>query len=111
MEQTAYTVDEFCKAHRIGRATFYTLLKDGQGPRVMKVGTRTLISVEAAADWRVQMEQPDLKAACLMDSDYLTMNTAGRSERGLRACGPSMSATANTNTSRSNSTAPICSWS
>ncbi|WP_212566890.1 hypothetical protein [Aromatoleum tolulyticum] len=36
---------------------FYKLMKSGHGPRIMKVGTRTLISVEAAADWRRQMEE------------------------------------------------------
>ncbi len=48
----AFSVDEFCAAHRICRANFYGLLKKGEGPRIMKVGGRTLISVEAAADWR-----------------------------------------------------------
>ncbi len=52
----AYGVDEFCAAHGISRAKFYDLLKIGKGPRVMKVGTRTLISREAAADWRREME-------------------------------------------------------
>lgn len=50
------TVDEFCVAHRICRATFYNLLKDGQGPAVMKVRGRTLVSDEAAAAWRRRME-------------------------------------------------------
>jgi hypothetical protein len=29
----AYTIDEFCHAHRIGRATLYELWKRGVGPR------------------------------------------------------------------------------
>ena len=53
------TVDEFCVAHRICRATFYNLLKDGQGPTVMKVRGRTLISDEAATAWRRRMEAAD----------------------------------------------------
>jgi len=56
MDQQAYTVDEFCQAHRLCRATLYNLLKRGRGPRTMKAGSRTLISIEAAADWRRQME-------------------------------------------------------
>ena len=56
MEAQAQTVDEFCQGHRICRATFYNLVKTNRGPRLMKVGSRTLISVEAAADWRRQME-------------------------------------------------------
>ncbi len=52
----AYTIVEFCIAHRISRAGFYNLLKSGTAPRVMKVGARRLISAEAAAEWRRQME-------------------------------------------------------
>ncbi len=56
-DTAANTVDEFCHAHRISRGTFYNLLKVGQGPAVMKVGARTLVSGEAAAAWRRRMEQ------------------------------------------------------
>ena len=42
--------------HDAEGATFYELLAAGRGPRVMKVGKRTLISVEAAAEWRRKME-------------------------------------------------------
>jgi hypothetical protein len=35
---------------------FYNLLKRGDGPAIMKVGRRTLISAEAAAEWRRRME-------------------------------------------------------
>ncbi len=48
----ALSVDQFCEAHHISRAYFYTLMKRGEGPRIMKVGKRRLISVEAAAAWR-----------------------------------------------------------
>jgi predicted DNA-binding transcriptional regulator AlpA len=57
MDAQAHTVEEFCRAHRISRGTFYNLRKDDRGPRVMKVGSRTLVSTEAAADWRRKMEQ------------------------------------------------------
>ncbi len=53
----AFTVAQFCEAHSFTKVLFYKLLKEGRGPRIMKVGTRTLISVEAAADWRREMEQ------------------------------------------------------
>ena len=55
-EVSASTVDEFCHSHRISRGTFYNLLKIGRGPSIMKVGARTLVSAEAAADWRRKME-------------------------------------------------------
>lgn len=56
MERQAYTVDEFCQAHRICRASFYNLLKSGRGPKTMKVGGRTLVTIEAATEWRAKME-------------------------------------------------------
>ncbi len=52
----SYSVADFCRAHGISRALFYKLLREGHGPRVMKVGRRTLISREAAEDWRRRME-------------------------------------------------------
>jgi hypothetical protein len=36
---------------------YYKLDHQGLGPRVMRVGTRALISKEAAADWRREREQ------------------------------------------------------
>jgi hypothetical protein len=50
--KAALTVDEFCSAHGISRAFFYKLRDQGRGPRIMKVGARTLISCEASAEWR-----------------------------------------------------------
>jgi hypothetical protein len=50
----AYSVEQFCRAHDISIGHFYALLKAGIGPRVMKVGIRTLISVEEAARWRAE---------------------------------------------------------
>jgi hypothetical protein len=58
MNAGAASISEFCSAHRISRAHLYAILKRGQGPTVMKVGKRTLISDEAAASWRRAMEQP-----------------------------------------------------
>jgi excisionase family DNA binding protein len=52
----AFSVNDFCKRHDICRATFYNLLKAGRGPAVMKVGSRVLISREAAEQWRRRME-------------------------------------------------------
>jgi hypothetical protein len=52
-----YSVSEFCAAYRISRGLFYNMVREGRGPGLMKVGRRTLISQEAAEDWRRQMEQ------------------------------------------------------
>jgi hypothetical protein len=51
-----FSVDEFCVAHSISRAFLYKLWRDGQGPRAMSVGSRKLISHEAAAEWRRSCE-------------------------------------------------------
>ena len=57
MSKSCYTVNEFCAEHGgISRVLFYKLLKEGNGPRLMKVGRRTMVTAEAAADWRKQME-------------------------------------------------------
>jgi hypothetical protein len=52
----AFTVPEFCRDHGICVATFYNLKKVNKAPRTMRVLNRTLISVEAARDWRRQRE-------------------------------------------------------
>lgn len=58
MSKLVYTVSEFCAAHGdISRSFFYKLLKQGKAPRLMKVGSRVLISAEAAAEWRAKMEK------------------------------------------------------
>jgi hypothetical protein len=51
-----YTIDEFCRAHRISRAKLYQLWDAGDGPRVMRVGIKVLITTEAAAEWRASRE-------------------------------------------------------
>ena len=57
MGSHAMTVREFCEAHRLSRSLFYVLVRKGHGPKLMRLGGKTLISVEAAADWRQKMEQ------------------------------------------------------
>ena len=51
------TVDEFCKAHGISRATFYELIKVGKGPATFKLGRLTRVSVEAERAWRESLEE------------------------------------------------------
>ena len=56
LSKLAYTVPQFCGSFSLSRTHFYALLKEGKGPRLMKVGRRTLISAQAAADWCKRME-------------------------------------------------------
>ena len=51
-EVLAFSIGRFCAAHCISRSFFYELLKAGNGPRIFKAGHRTLISREAADEWR-----------------------------------------------------------
>src|SRR6185436_3369235 len=47
----ALTIREFCSSHNISLAFFYLLQQRGEGPRVMHVGGRRLISIEEARCW------------------------------------------------------------
>ena len=51
-----FTIASFCCAHEISRPFLYSLWQRGIGPRTMRIGSRVLISDEAAADWRKDME-------------------------------------------------------
>jgi hypothetical protein len=54
--RAAFTVAEFCEAHRISQAKYYEMKKEGWGPVEMGVGRRRLISYEAASAWRRERE-------------------------------------------------------
>lgn len=58
-----FTIATFCSAHEISRPFLYSLWERGIGPRTMRVGSRVLISAEAAADWRREMEVATSKEA------------------------------------------------
>jgi hypothetical protein len=47
----AYSIAAFCKAHSISPDMFFKLMRQGLGPKVFRVGRRTLISVPAAEEW------------------------------------------------------------
>ena len=53
----AYSVAEFCEAYGVSVPFLYKLWAKGEGPDVMKVGTRTLITFEAADRWSHQLER------------------------------------------------------
>jgi hypothetical protein len=56
VERAAYTLKEFCQAHRISRAFYYELKEQGKGPVESRLSPRgkIIISVESAARWREQ---------------------------------------------------------
>jgi hypothetical protein len=53
----AYSVAEFCEAYGVSVPLLYKLWARGEGPDVMKVGVRTLISIQAADRWRRERER------------------------------------------------------
>ena len=52
----AFSIREFCAAHRISQSMYFKMRAMGLGPREMAVGSRRLISQEAAAEWRKARE-------------------------------------------------------
>ena len=59
----AYDIDTFCFRHCISRPTYFRLKKEGQGPRIMRIGKKDIISREAASDWRKRMEDENSTAS------------------------------------------------
>ena len=52
-----FSVPDFCRAHSISKSMLYKEVKANRGPRLSKCGARTLISVDAAAEWRRELER------------------------------------------------------
>jgi predicted DNA-binding transcriptional regulator AlpA len=58
----ALSIIEFCEAFGISEDFFYKLKRQGQTPKLMKVGKRTMISMEAANEWRIERETASVEA-------------------------------------------------
>jgi hypothetical protein len=59
----AYTIREFCVAHRLSVSMYFKPKNQGLGPREMAVGSRRYVSFEAAAQWRREREAAAAAAA------------------------------------------------
>jgi hypothetical protein len=57
-----YSIRQFCTAHGISEDMFFKLQRQGLAPKTMRVGARTLVSVEAAAEWRREREAASFEA-------------------------------------------------
>jgi hypothetical protein len=55
-ECDAYSVAEFCRRNGFSSGFLYGEWRAGRGPRYMRLGDRRIITREAAADWRREME-------------------------------------------------------
>ena len=61
--RAAFTIPEFCEAHRISQAKYYEIKREGWGPAEMVVGRRRVIAVESAERWRREREAAAIDAA------------------------------------------------
>jgi hypothetical protein len=48
----AYGIPAFCKRHDISTSFYHKLQAQGLGPATLKIGSRVLITKEAARQWR-----------------------------------------------------------
>ena len=53
----AFSIAEFCEAFRLSESMYFKLRTQGLGPREMQVGTRRMISFDAAARWQRERER------------------------------------------------------
>lgn len=58
-----HDIETFCAANRISQSYFFTLMREGRGPKIIKLGKRVLISPEAEAAWRRAREAETMQAA------------------------------------------------
>jgi predicted DNA-binding transcriptional regulator AlpA len=49
-------IPAFCAEYAVHRSTLYRVLAAGTGPRITKIGRRTLISRAAAEEWRATID-------------------------------------------------------
>lgn len=59
----AFSVPQFCRNHHLSTSFYYELKKEGLAPKEIRIGRKVLISTEAAADWRRDMEARSTEAA------------------------------------------------
>lgn len=56
VERAAYTIPEFCQAHRISESFYFKIRGKGLGPRESRTGGKVTITNESAAKWRASRE-------------------------------------------------------
>ena len=55
--RVAYTIPEFCSAHRFSLSMYYKMRAAGTGPRESHAGTKILITLANAAAWLKKLEE------------------------------------------------------
>ena len=62
-DRAAYSIPEWAKRNGISVSMYHKIQKQGLGPRIMRVGSRTLISREADEQWRREREAASAPAS------------------------------------------------
>jgi hypothetical protein len=55
--EDSQSIDRFCLRNDICRSTFERMRDEGRAPKTFRLGRRILITKEAAAEWRRQMDE------------------------------------------------------
>lgn len=71
------TKEEFCLVHDISVASLDNYCRDGIGPRLMRTTGRTMITQEAASDWRKAREEATLTMPRRLDRDTSKQQSVG----------------------------------
>jgi hypothetical protein len=58
-----HNIPSFCLNNDICESTYFSLKRQGRGPREIKINGRILITEQAEADWRAAMEAETMAAA------------------------------------------------
>ena len=56
MQPLTFSIPSFCAAFNVGRTTLYRMWREGEGPDVMRLRRRVVISAQAADAWRRRVE-------------------------------------------------------
>lgn len=83
----ASSINKFCANNGFCRSYFYKLVKSGNGPRIIKLGRRVIITAEAEDDWRLAMEARTAAQAKDKDTKSLT-NTLADPPPDIEVAGP-----------------------
>ena len=51
------SIPQFCEENGISRAFFYKLKDQGKAPKIIKLGSRSMITPEARLEWMEQLNQ------------------------------------------------------
>jgi hypothetical protein len=62
---SAMSIARFCRRNDLSEPLYYKLQVNGLGPKTMRVGARTLISIEAERRWRQERERKPVNVEAL----------------------------------------------